>query len=170
MGDERAEILGRLFEQHRQRLFRLARRLSGDAEEARDLVQETFVRLARSRSLVRDGDAMERWLVRVLVNLCRDRQRRIHVRRASPASRAPVAETGEGFEDAMIARAAVQSALAALPARRRAVVVLHEIEGRDTIEIASLLAMSRVTVRWHLHAGRKQLRAILDPKGVRNES
>jgi RNA polymerase sigma-70 factor (ECF subfamily) len=168
VGDERAEILGRLFEAHRERLFRLARRLSGDAEEARDLVQEAFVRLARGPSAVREGDEAERWLVRVLVNLCHDRSRRLRVRREA-AARAAQPPTGETFEDAVLARAVVQAALAELPARRRAVVVLHELEGRDTAEIAGMLGMARVTVRWHLHAGHKQLRAILDPKGVRDE-
>ncbi len=69
----RPERLGELFDAHQARLYRLARRLSGDPEEARDLVQETFLRAARRRSLPARETGREAWLVRVLVNLCRDR-------------------------------------------------------------------------------------------------
>src|SRR5437773_3113289 len=75
------EALGQLFDAHHVPLYRLARPLTRDSEEARDLVQETFLRLARSQSAIRLGPArVEAWLVRVLVNLCRDRQRRLRVR------------------------------------------------------------------------------------------
>jgi RNA polymerase sigma-70 factor (ECF subfamily) len=64
-------------------------------------------------------------------------------------------------EGAAVARATVRKALLRLPARRRAVIVLRELEGLDTGEVARTLGMSRVTVRWHLHAARKDLRRIL---------
>ena len=64
-------------------------------------------------------------------------------------------------EEAVAARDAVHAALAQLPAKRRAVVVLRELEDRDTADIATLLGMSAVTVRWHLSQGRQQLRRIL---------
>ena len=68
--------LGALFDAHHQRLYRLARRLSGSADEARDLVQDTFLRAARAPASVPAGpSAEEAWLVRVLINLCRDRWR-----------------------------------------------------------------------------------------------
>ena len=58
-------------------------------------------------------------------------------------------------------RQAVAAALARLPARRRAVVVLHELEERDVPEIARLLGLARPTVRWHLAAARRELRRLL---------
>jgi len=68
-----SERLGELFDAHHQRLYRLARRISRDPEEARDLVQETFLRAARhERPLARGTLDEEAWLVRTLVNLCRD--------------------------------------------------------------------------------------------------
>ena len=67
------ERLEALFDAHHERLYRLARRLSQDPDEARDLVQEAFLRAARRPSSVpRDTIGAESWLVRVLVNLCRD--------------------------------------------------------------------------------------------------
>jgi RNA polymerase sigma-70 factor (ECF subfamily) len=60
-----------------------------------------------------------------------------------------------------VARVAVQKALAQLSPRRRAVVVLHELDGRTAAEIARLLGLTPVTVRWHLHAARRDLKRIL---------
>ena len=167
---ERAgERLGRLFDAQHQRLYRLARRLCSDAEEARDLVQETFLRAARRPAAVPGDDAGgEAWLVRVLVNLCRDRYRRRSVRQeALPVLAAPPAAADHAL--AAVARASVRSALSRLTARRRAVVVLAELEGLATDEVARLLGMARVTVRWHLAAGRRQLAEILRPVHLRPE-
>src|SRR4051812_39341620 len=73
--------LAALFDAHHERLYRLARRLSGRADDARDLVQETFLRAARSPGSVPLGAASEEaWLVRVLINICRDGWRKRAVR------------------------------------------------------------------------------------------
>lgn len=153
------ERLAALFDAHQPRLYRLARRMSRDPEAARDLVQEAFLRAARRPgSLPGTASGDEAWLVRTLVNLCRDRARRERVRRREPGPAAPPAGDPES---AAVARAAVQAALARLPPRRRAVVVLRELEDRPVAAIAVLLGVSRVTVRWHLHAARKDLRRLL---------
>jgi RNA polymerase sigma-70 factor (ECF subfamily) len=162
--------LGRLFDAHHERLFRLARRLSSDREEARDLVQEAFLRAARQPWKVPEGDQPEEaWLVRTLVNLCRDRFRRLVVRSraASEIRRVGLEPVSQHPEEAVVARATVQSALACLSARRRAVVVLHELEGVAVREVARLLGVAEVTVRWHLLAARRDLASLLlkeDPK------
>jgi RNA polymerase sigma-70 factor, ECF subfamily len=152
-----AEQLERLFDAHHQRLYRLARRLIDDPDEARDLVQETFLRAARRpASIPRDEAGGEAWLVRVAVNLCRDRHRRRGVRQAGrPLLPRPEAEPDP--ESAAVARATVAAALAHLAPRQRAVVVLRELEERPTAEVARLLGVSRVTVRWHLAQGRREL-------------
>ncbi|HEX2163294.1 MAG TPA: sigma factor, partial [Thermoanaerobaculia bacterium] len=82
-GSAAGERLAALFERHHLRLWRLARRMAADADEAGDLVQETFLRAARHAARLPAGDGpAEGWLVRTLVNLCRDRGRRLGVRRA----------------------------------------------------------------------------------------
>lgn len=153
--------LARLFDAHHERLFRLARRMSSDREEARDLVQETFLRAARKPAAVPDGDQPgEAWLVRTLVNLCRDRFRRLAVR--SRVSAELAREEGSAHpEDAAVARATVQAALGRLSPRRRAVIVLHELDGLAVRDVARLLGVTEVTVRWHLLAARKDLASVL---------
>ena len=158
--------LARLFDAHHERLFRLARRLLADREEARDLVQEAFLRAARSLESVPDGDQSgEAWLVRTLVNLCRDRYRRLGVRtRVHDQIRR--GEKGAHPEDAAVARATVRAALDRLSPRRRAAIVLHEIEGIPVREVARLLGVAEVTVRWHLLSARRELAALLKDPGA----
>jgi RNA polymerase sigma-70 factor, ECF subfamily len=156
------ERLARLFDACHERLFRLARRLASDREEARDLVQEAFLRAARRPGSIPEGDQLgEAWLVRTLVNLCRDRHRRVSVRSRVHASLAKAAGDQGQTESAVVARATVQAALARLSPRRRAVVVLHEIEGVPVREVARLLGVAEVTVRWHLLSARRELARLL---------
>ncbi|HYG62881.1 MAG TPA: sigma-70 family RNA polymerase sigma factor [Thermoanaerobaculia bacterium] len=159
------ERLARLFDAHQERLFRLARRLSTDREEALDLVQETFLRAAgRPGSVPAGNSAEEAWLVRTLVNLVRDRYRRLSVRSRVHADLRRAGHGASHPEEAAVARATVQAALARLAPRRRAVVVLHELEGVPVSQVARLLGVSEVTVRWHLLAARRELAKALLPQ------
>lgn len=156
------ERIGDLFDAYHHRLFCLARRLCSDPEEARDLVQETFLRAARRPgSLPPDFDRAEGWLVRVLVNLCRDRYRRLAVRRRPEVVHNLKQEPPASPESQAVARASVQAALAHLKPKRRAVIVLRELEGLPVAEVAKLLGMNPGTVRWHHSSGRKELATIL---------
>jgi DNA-directed RNA polymerase specialized sigma24 family protein len=70
-----AERLAALFDAHHDRLYRLAHRLAPDADDAPDLVQETFLKAARSPTSVPLGATSEEaWLVRMLVNIRRDQR------------------------------------------------------------------------------------------------
>jgi len=157
------ERLAALFEAHHERLYRLARRLAGTAEDARDLVQDTYLRAARSPQSVPAGASHEEaWLVRVLVNLCRDRWRmRATHARLDPRGDAAVGPRPHDLEAGVIARTLVWRALDRLPPRRRAAVVLYELEGATIPAIAQLLGITAVTVRWHLSVGRRELARII---------
>jgi RNA polymerase sigma-70 factor (ECF subfamily) len=160
------ERLARLFDAHQRRLFFLALRMASDREEAQDLVQEAFLRAARQPASVPEGEGPgEAWLVRTLVNLCRDRYRRRAVRArvlAPPGDAEPGTDHPEAAE---VARATVKAALARLSPRRRAVVALHELEGIPVREVARLLGVAEVTVRWHLLAARRELARLLTGGG-----
>jgi RNA polymerase sigma factor (sigma-70 family) len=115
---DQARRLEELFEGHHQRLYRLARRLSATHEDARDLVQETYLRAARKPGSVPVGASSEEaWLVRVLINLSRDRWRQQAVRRrVAPADYADPSTT-PSCEAALIARTTIWRALQLLPPR-----------------------------------------------------
>lgn len=163
--DDFSVRLGTLFDTHHQRLYRLARRLSSCSEDARDIVQETFLRAARSPGSVPHGSPNEEaWLVRVLVNICRDRWRRRAVHRNTAHLREPREDRPSNPEPAFMARALVQQALGALPPRRRAILVMYELEGMSIPTIAALLGVTAVTVRWHLSVGRRQMAHALESR------
>ena len=161
MDDPRRRLAG-LFDTHYDRLYRLARRLVSEKDEAGDLVQETFLRAARAPESVPFGIASheEAWLVRVLINVRRDEWRKKEVR-----SRHNILSTSHerNPESALLAKATVWQALDRLAPRRRAVIVMHELEGMPADAIAELLGIRTITVRWHLSAGRRELTRILRP-------
>ena len=157
---EDASKLAELFDAHHQRLYRLARRLTSSPDDARDIVQDTFLRAARSpRSIPAGRSAQEAWLVRVLTNLCRDRWRQRGTRQRLDSTHHAVSASAIAprFDDALLARETVWNALGALDPRRRAVIVLYELEGIGVGEVARLLGIAQVTVRWHLSRGHREL-------------
>jgi len=148
--------LALLFDVHHDRLYRIARRLVRTRDDALDLVQETFLKAARSPSSIPSGFRQEEaWLVRVLINIQRDQWRKTSTR-----ERYDRAETATGAADPeadLIAKNMVWEALSILPPRRRAIVVMYELEGLTIPAIASLLGITSITVRWHLSVARRKL-------------
>jgi RNA polymerase sigma-70 factor (ECF subfamily) len=162
--DRPSDRIAGLFDAHHQRLYRLARRLTHSADDALDLVQDTFLRAARAPGSVPFGaEPEEAWLVRVLINLRRDQWRKAAVQKRHDEPR-PQGHSAPDHGSAVIARTTIWRALDLLPPRRRAVVVMHELEGLAVSTIASQLGISAITVRWHLSAGRRHLARVLTSK------
>ncbi len=156
--DDAAARVGALFDAHHRRLLTLARRLCAEAEDARDVVQETFLRAARSPGSIPAGVPNEEaWLVRVLINICRDRWRRSAVRTRARAKGGLSSDPAFEPEPHFIARSMVRQALDVLSPRRRAILVLYELEGATIPAIAKLVGVTPVTVRWHLSIGRREM-------------
>jgi RNA polymerase sigma factor (sigma-70 family) len=150
--------IGALFDAHHQRLYRLARRMARNPEDAHDIVQETFLRAARAPGAVPHGSSSEEaWLVRVMVNICKDRWRHAAVRTRAAAEGHVRAAGAVTTESGILAKAMVEQALAALPPRRRAILVMYELEGTTIPAIAKMLGVTPVTVRWHLSMGRREM-------------
>ena len=161
LAERTSDRLARLFDTHHERLYRLARRLAPTGDEALDLVQETFLKAARfARSIPTDAAGEGPWLVRTLVNIRRDQWRKSAVRRRhaemTRQSEQPTSRQAD-IEAALMTRTAVWNALDILPPRRRAIVVMFELEGQSVAAIATLLGVSAITIRWHLSMGRRQL-------------
>ena len=102
----------------------------------------------------------EAWLVRVLINIRRDQWRKTSVRGRpdKAAFTGSYSASGGGSpEAAVMARTVVWQALDILPPRRRAIVVMYELEEMAIPAIASLLGISVITVRWQPSMGRRDL-------------
>jgi RNA polymerase sigma-70 factor, ECF subfamily len=156
--EEPAARVGALFDAHHQRLYRLARRMARNPEDAHDVVQETFLRAARSPGAIPWGPTSEEaWLVRVLINICKDRWRHAAVRTRAAAEGHVAAGAAVSPEAGILAKAMVRQALEALSPRRRAILVMYELEGATIPAIAKLLGVTPVTVRWHLSMGRREM-------------
>lgn len=159
-----------LVREHADRVYRLAYRLSGDAQDAEDLTQETFIRVFRSLSNYQPG-TFEGWLHRITTNLFLDMvRRRGRIRmEALPEDYDRVPADGPGpeqvFHDARL-DPDLQSALDSLAPEFRAAVVLCDIEGLSYEEIGATLGVKLGTVRSRIHRGRQALREYLAHNGV----
>jgi RNA polymerase sigma-70 factor (ECF subfamily) len=157
-----ADRLAALFDAHYDRLYRLARRLTPSIDDALDLVQDTFLKAARSARVVPIGHAGEEaWLVRMLINTRRDQWRKSARRQRHDQEISRSANAGSDQEGALIARTTVWRALDILSPRRRAIIVMYELDGMTIPAIASLLGVAVVTVRWHLSMSRRELARVL---------
>lgn len=155
-----------IVEQHSDRVYRLALRLTGNRHDAEDLTQEVFVRVFRSLHTYTPG-TFEGWLHRITTNLFLDqarRKQRIRFDALSDERAARLASTAAAPEAAYADRTFdddVEAALAALPPDFRAAVVLCDIEGLSYEEIAEILGAKLGTVRSRIHRGRAMLRTAL---------
>jgi len=149
-------------------IYALAYRVIGREEEARDVVQETFLRAFRGIKNFRGQAKFSSWVYRIALNLCRDWIRR---ERRAPIQAAPegidlvelAAEQGpvESIET-LVARndmsAAVAEAMALLPDEQRTAIVLKEYHGMTFQEIADLQGCPLSTVKTRLYQGLSVLR------------
>ena len=139
-----------IYRQHHADLVRLALLLLGDRASAEDVVQDVFTRLcARGRVLAQDSALA--YVRTAVVNGCRSMlRRRALARRAAVARTAPWREVQESAEHTAILaedRRLVLAALAALPARRREVLVLRFYLGLPVAEVAAMLGISQGSVK-----------------------
>jgi len=160
-GDEAA--FARLMEALAPAVYRLAVRYLGDAAEAEDVVQETFLRAYMHLWTVDPARPFWPWLVTIAVRLCIDRLRRRRERlslEALPYAGAWFTDTAPTPEEAALQaeRAArIQRLVGRLPPRERAVVVLHYWEGMDLRTLAEVLGLSLSAVKSLLYRARKRL-------------
>jgi RNA polymerase sigma-70 factor (ECF subfamily) len=147
------------------RLLALASRILGDAEEAKDVAQESFLRIWRQAAHWRSGEArFDTWLHRVALNLCHDRLRRrkehalsdeqaLELPDTTPPPDAQL-ETAEGS-------ARMAAALATLPERQREAIVLQYYQELSNIDAAALMNISVEALESLLSRARRQLRSQL---------
>jgi RNA polymerase sigma-70 factor, ECF subfamily len=148
-----------IMREHDRQIFRVALRILGSVEDAQDAAQEVFLRLHRSLSRIDEDRGLGAWLYRVTVNVCTDalrtRRKVVPIEDVAPVSREL---TPLGCSERRETRQLVADALARLPEKERAAVVLREIEGLSTSEVAAILGSSEGTVRAQISMARTKLR------------
>lgn len=145
-----------------RRVALLAWRILGDAEEVKEALQETFLRLFRHLKRYDEGRDFHGWLARITINVCRDLDRGRRRRRIfAPLDDAIAHATNERVDDALGARrdaVLVSRAIDNLPERERLVIILRDVEGMTTKEAAQVLGNTSATVRVQLSRARAKVR------------
>lgn len=164
------DAFAELVRRHRDRLWAVALRTTGDPEEASDAVQDALISAYRRADQFRGDAAVTTWLHRIVVNASLDRMRRRAVRPTVPlpeesgeaGSRAVLADEAALADprDAIAARETsleIQAALNELPPDQRAAVVLVDLEGYSVEETARILECPEGTVKSRCFRGRAKL-------------
>lgn len=165
--------LEELFNRYRNQVFSLAYRMTGNPSDAEDLCQEIFLQVMRKVGSFEGRSSFSTWLYRVSMNRSRDYLRRkkrspelLSHEGDPPERHEPHTATSGGLESVAIsseARRLVQDALMELPVSLRAPLVLHELEGMQYHEVASLLKLPVGTVKSRIFRARIKLAEILEP-------
>jgi RNA polymerase sigma-70 factor (ECF subfamily) len=163
------EAFEQLVALHERRVFSLALRLTGSVEDAKDATQEAFIRLHRKIAQIDSGRGVGPWLHSVTLNACRDigrgRRRSRLVPMENWASLAPAApNTPEGLYADRQREEHLRTVLRRLPEKERAALLLREMEGLTTGEVARILGSSEATVRSQICMARLKLRKLLRGK------
>lgn len=161
-----------LVKRYQRQVYNLAYRMLGNAEDAGDLVQETFIRAFGALKSFRQDASFLTWLYKITSNLCIDQMRARKSRGALSLDveleegREPMADRSSSPEDQVVRGAVgeiVQRAVMNLPERYRVVVVMRHLQDMSIDEIASQLDLPSGTVKTHLFRGREMLRERLKP-------
>jgi len=162
-----------VFEEYSDRIRRYILGMVRNPTEADDLTQETFLRVHRKLSSLKDPSTLSVWLYRIATNVCYDRFRQPSYRLPGPS---PDGEASDDAEeeledldtpgvDKVIGQAEMEGCVAEyldrLSDSYRMVILLHDLHGMKNQEIARQLGCSLATVKIRLHRARRRLREAL---------
>jgi RNA polymerase sigma-70 factor, ECF subfamily len=171
-GDQAA--FRKLVERHQRRALAVAVGLVRDENDARELVQEAFLRVYRGLASFQGGSSFFTWLYRIVTNLSIDLMRRPGRQHAeldedqAPAGALPLVSRIDGTDPLDVMRRReiaqrIQTALDALPPYHRGVILMREVEGMSYDEMAEAMGVSKGTIMSRLfHARQKLQRALAD--------
>ena len=161
------DAFSELFSRHRDRLWAVALRTSGDPEEAADALQDAAISAFRAAAKFRAESAVGTWLYRIVVNACLDRARR---RAARPTVSYPEEQSAawqravrdpEDMAANRDLRIVLEGALASLPLEQRAAVIAVDVEGLSVEEAGQALGIPIGTVKSRCARGRAKLAVLL---------
>jgi len=171
-GDRAA--LESLLARHQDQIYRFGMKMCRDPEDAKEVLQDTLLALARGIRDFRGSSSMSTWLYKVARSYCIKKRRKskfapqqessLDADASAEASRLP--DPARGADDALagkeVARA-LERAIAALEADYREVLVLRDVEGLTAAEVAEVLGISVDAVKSRLHRARLSVRARIAP-------
>jgi RNA polymerase sigma-70 factor (ECF subfamily) len=171
----------RLYREHVDRIFRFAQRLCGQTDDAKDLVQDTFLNAYRGLKDFRGEASLATWLYAIAARACIRMRRR---RKGEPERELSLEEfipTSEGefrlqipaqglspqqaLENKQLRRA-LQQAIGQLPKKYRLVLVLRDMEGLTAREVGSIMGLNERAVKSRLHRARLFVRRELSARGI----
>jgi RNA polymerase sigma-70 factor (ECF subfamily) len=155
---------------HQQRVLATAWRMLGNTEDARDAAQEVFLRLYKHLPKYDARQEFAGWLYRIVINVCHDIARKRGHRHSSfeaeqEAGTLPTMLSRDNAERAAMQaeeQAIVMKALSILSEKERAAIVLRDLEGIPTEEVARILGSSATTVRSQISAARTRIKQFRD--------
>ena len=155
-----------IFQLHHRRVYSICLRMTGNPTEAEDLTQDVFVQVFRKLGSFRGESALTTWLHRLTVNQVLMHFRKKHVRKEqlTEDGEMPVGlmvDRNRFNRSPVLERLALDEAIVQLPHGYRTVFVLHDVEGLEHSEIASLLGCSIGTSKSQLHRARMRMRFLL---------
>ncbi|MEB0045552.1 MULTISPECIES: RNA polymerase sigma factor [unclassified Pseudomonas] len=163
IGNNEAKAVNEMVSRKLPRLLALASRLLGDADEAKDVAQESFLRIWKQAAHWRNEQArFDTWLHRVVLNLCYDRLRRRKEQPLSVLDELPEPADTAPLPDEQLEASAqgehMAAALAALPERQREAIVLQYYQQLSNVEAAALMNITVEALESLLSRARRNLR------------
>jgi len=162
-----------LYQRHAGRLYNLAYRMAGTANDAEDLLQDIFLLAYRKIGSFRGDSSLGTWLYRLAMNHCldvlRSRQARMgHQTDSLDEDAAPVPAAAPAL--GAVSRIDLDRAIGKLPHACRAAFLLHDVEGFGHQEVGAILGISEGTSKSQVHKARLRIRAYLTQPRVVEES
>lgn len=180
-GGNDAAAFDRLYREHVDRIYRFAQRLCGQMDDAKDLVQDTFLNAYRGLNRFRGDAQISTWLYTIASRACIRMRRK---RKGEPERELSLEEfipTSEGEFKLQIPtdgltpeealenkelRRALQQAIQKLPKKYRLVLVLRDMEGLTAKEVGSVMGLNERAVKSRLHRARLFVRRELSARGL----
>ena len=168
------EAFSKLYALHKRRVYTLCLRMLGNVSEAEDMTQEAFLHLFRKIGSFRGESAFSTWLHRLTVNLVLMQLRKkglqlVSLEETINPSDEDTPKRDFGSSDlhltGSVDRVTLERAVASLPPGYRMVFVLHDVEGYEHNEIATMLECSTGNSKSQLHKARLKLRELLREAG-----
>jgi len=152
-----------LYDAHAPRVYRIAYRLTGDAELARESTQDVFIRAFQRLAGFRGDCALATWLHRITVTVvlsAREKRKR-QTNREAPLDDWAEHAASSGSAGDPILRERLRRAIDQLPEAYRVTLIMHDLEGYKHNEIAEILGVAEGTCKSRLSLARARLRAML---------